>query len=195
MKSFILLAACLFSWQAAAEPFSVTTVPVFAGKVADKWERVSEKIETERATLAACRPYRAASPDEHCTAAVKGFQSIVDGVRGLTGLVMVGNLNRAINLAIRSKADVVDEWSSPLETFARGYGDCEDYALSKLAGLLELGVASENIRFVVLRGKKEDHAVLAVLIDGEWRIMNNLTLFLIKDTDLRDYRPIYIIAP
>ena len=77
---------------------------------------------------------RCASP-----AALK-FLAIVDAARLREGRARLGEVNRAINLAIRPVSDLaqygqVDVWSSPLATLTRGGGDCEDYAIAKFVAL------------------------------------------------------------
>jgi len=59
-----------------------------------------------------------------------------------------GEINRAINLAIRPMSDLaqygaIDVWSSPLVTFTNGAGDCEDYAIAKFAALRQVGISPE----------------------------------------------------
>ena len=68
------------------------------------------------------------------------FLDIVDAARSREGRARLGEINRAINLAIRPISDLaqhgqIDVWSSPLATLARGGGDCEDYAIAKFIGL------------------------------------------------------------
>jgi predicted transglutaminase-like cysteine proteinase len=61
-----------------------------------------------------------------------------------------------------------DHWASPLETLARGAGDCEDYAIAKYFTLLAAGVPGARLRLVYVRalvggpgGVLTPHMVLA----------------------------------
>lgn len=179
MKFLIVIFALLGGPVWAAEPFSTV----------DKWAKVSQEIDRDREALAACRR------GEPCPVSATRFLSIIESVRELSGLTRIGHLNRAINGAIRPHNEIIDVWSSPLATFESGEGDCEDYAIAKLVALLEIDVPRENIRLVVLRGKNADHVVISVLIDGDWRVMNNLTLVLLKESEMRGFHPKYIIQP
>lgn len=67
----------------------------------------------------------------------------------------------------------VDNWASPREFLTRG-GDCEDYALLKMASLSALGIPQQDMRIVV--GVLEDgraHAVLNVNYHGVDMILDN----------------------
>ena len=69
-----------------------------------------------------------------------------------------------------------DYWASPLEFFLRS-GDCEDYAIAKYVTLRQLGFAAEQLRLVVVHDVVRDlaHAVLAVYLDDQVYILDNLT--------------------
>jgi predicted transglutaminase-like cysteine proteinase len=47
----------------------------------------------------------------------------------------------------------VDYWATPLESLAKGAGDCEDYVIGKYFSLLYLGVAPEKLRLVYVRAR------------------------------------------
>lgn len=77
----------------------------------------------------------------------------------------------------------VDYWASPVETLARGQGDCEDYAASKYFSLLLAGVAPARLRLVYVRaemggpgGPVQAHMVLAYYAapEAEPLILDNL---------------------
>jgi predicted transglutaminase-like cysteine proteinase len=86
---------------------------------------------------------------------------------------------------------VADVWTSPLKTIAAGQGDCEDYALAKLAALREAGVAEEELRLMVIHetGSESYHAVAAVRLEGRWTILDNRRLALLTDSAI-DAQPI-----
>lgn len=87
---------------------------------------------------------------------------------------------------------VADRWSAASETLARGRGDCEDYALAKLAMLRRAGFADRNLYFVVLKdlSRRADHAVLVVRSGGRFLVLDNGTNRLVDSAAVRDYRPI-----
>lgn len=123
---------------------------------------------------------------------------IVDVARRREGRSRVGEINRAINLAIRPMSDlaqygVPDLWTAPIQTLTAGAGDCEDYAIAKYVALEEVGVAGEDLRLVVVRDtrRREDHAVVAVRLDGRWLVLDNRWLALVEDVELENYLPMF----
>jgi predicted transglutaminase-like cysteine proteinase len=177
------------------EPFGLYTKPVTSGGLLRKWLGVAHKLEDERVQLALCDGDR-----ERCVseAALK-FLRIVDSGRQRDGRARLGEINRAINLAIRPMEDLaqwgkVDVWSSPLVTFNTGAGDCEDYAIAKYVALQMAGIPSEHLRIVVvLDVNGEGHAVASVRLDGHWLILDNQQMAMVEDVNARSYRPRFVI--
>ena len=180
---------------ASAEPFGLTTSPVDSGTLRAKWLGVERRLEDERVQLALCDGDRERCASE---AALK-FLAIVDSGRQREGRARLGEINRAINLAIHPMEDIaqwgeVDVWSSPLVTFYHGAGDCEDYAIAKYVALRMAGVPAEDLRIVVLidlRG--EGHAVAAARLDGHWLLLDNRRMAMVEDVNARVYRPLFVI--
>jgi predicted transglutaminase-like cysteine proteinase len=81
---------------------------------------------------------------------------------------------------------VADYWSDPFETLLYNRGDCEDYAILKYAALLEAGIPKDDVKIVILRNffPHEDHAMVATRVDGQWLILDNRTLTLVRDSDV-----------
>jgi predicted transglutaminase-like cysteine proteinase len=181
---------------ASAEPFGLPAMAVSGGGLRAKWLGAARKIDDERVQLALCDGDR-----ERCAsqAALK-LLAIVDEGRASNGRARLGQINRAINLAVNPMSDLaqygeIDVWSSPLTTFDRGAGDCEDYAIAKLVALRLAGIAAEDLRIVVLRDtlQNEDHAVAAARLDGHWLMLDNRRMAMIDDAHVRNYRPLFVI--
>jgi predicted transglutaminase-like cysteine proteinase len=126
--------------------------------------------------------------------------AIIDLGRSREGRARLGEINRAINLAIRSTTDLtqfneVDVWSSPLDTFRSGAGDCEDYAIAKYVALRVAGIPGEDLRIVVMADtmRGEGHAVAAVRLDGHWLMLDNQRMAMVEDLNVRHYRPLFVI--
>ena len=186
----------LDSIRKSAEPFGLFASRLSGGGLLEKWKGVERKLEDEMVQLALCDGDR-----ERCVspAALK-FLAIVDTARAREGRARFGEINRAINLAIRPMSDLaqygqLDVWSSPLVTFTSGAGDCEDYAIAKLAALHMAGVATEDTRIVVLRDLLggEDHAVVLARLAGHWLTLDNRRMAMIEDVDVRNHRPLFVI--
>jgi predicted transglutaminase-like cysteine proteinase len=182
----------------SVEPFGLSASAVYAGGLRDKWLGVARKLDDERVQLALCDGDR----DNCASPAALQFLTIVDSGRARDGRARLGEINRAINLAIHPMSDLaqygeVDVWSSPLVTFYRGAGDCEDYAIAKYVALLEAGIAADDLRIVILHDtlSGEDHAVAAARLDGHWLMLDNRRMAMIEDNYVRNYRPLFVIGP
>ena len=135
--------------------------------------------------LAGCREQKP------CPEPARELLNIIAEAGGRTGRARVGLINMAVDLAITPTADeaqwgVEDHWSSPLETLQTHRGDCEDYAIVKYVALREAGLSSADVKIVILRKlfPSEDHAVAVARVNGEWLILDNLHLTLVRDTDM-----------
>ena len=89
----------------------------------------------------------------------------------------------------------IDVWTSPLATLGRGAGDCEDYAIAKFVALRRAGIAADDLRIVIMRDtiRGEDHAVAAARLDGHWLTLDNRRMAMVEDSDVRNYRPTFVI--
>jgi predicted transglutaminase-like cysteine proteinase len=90
---------------------------------------------------------------------------------------------------------VEDHWSPPLETLQTDRGDCEDYAIVKYLALLLAGLSRDDLKIVIVRNllPNEDHAVLAARVDGEWLILNDNNLALVRDLDMVRVQPKFLL--
>jgi predicted transglutaminase-like cysteine proteinase len=181
---------------ASAEPFGLFAAPTSWGSVREKWLGVERKLDDERVQLALCDGDR----DRCVSPAALRLLAIVDEARAREGRARLGEINRAINLAIRPMSDLaqwgeIDVWSSPLVTFASGAGDCEDYAIAKFVALRLAGVSPDDLRIVIMRDTihGEDHAVAAARLDGHWLTLDNRHMAMVEDAYVRNYRPLYVI--
>jgi predicted transglutaminase-like cysteine proteinase len=179
-----------------SEPFGFSAVPVVDGEVLTKWSGVEADIRSDNAVLDRCQENFVA-----CPAAARKFLAIIAEGRAQSGRARVGVINRAINFAIRPMSDlaqwgVPDRWSSPLETFTTGRGDCEDYAIAKYVALMRTGVPAEDLRLVIVHDLtvKENHAVVAVRLDGDWFMLDNRWLTLVADVDVPRTIPLFVLG-
>lgn len=81
---------------------------------------------------------------------------------------LIGKVNRDVNAGIQPMSDLehydrLEYWVLPLD----GYGDCEDYALTKQKRLLDAGLPYSALRLaIVLTAHGKRHAVLTVTTSG-----------------------------
>jgi predicted transglutaminase-like cysteine proteinase len=178
------------------EPFGLFAAVLTYGGLREKWLGAERKLDDERVQLALCDGDR-----ERCASpAALRILAIVDNARAREGRARIGEINRAINLAIRPMSDQAqygqaDFWSSPLVTFAHGAGDCEDYAIAKFVALRLAGIPSDDLRIVVVHDNLngEDHAVAAARLDGHWLTLDNRRMAMVEDDNARNYRPLFVM--
>src|SRR5882757_6419363 len=105
---------------------------------------------------------------EACPVVAQNLLDIVAEGAGRSGLARVGLINRAVDLAITPTRDeaqwgVADHWSPPFETLQTHRGDCAD------------------------------HAVVAARVDGQWLILDNRRLALVRDTKMVGSIPKFVL--
>lgn len=186
----------------AREPFD--GLPFAHGPLLEKWNAAKTELRIDTDIIAACR----AEPNACESGAAKRIVAIVEEARKRSGRALIGEINRAINLAIAPASDktlygVEDYWASPLTTFTLGRGDCEDYALAKYAALRVAGFVENDLRLLIVRllQSRTDHAVLSVRHDDHWLVLDNrrfamldvsyldaVPLFVLRENDVRLYR-------
>jgi predicted transglutaminase-like cysteine proteinase len=179
-----------------AEPFGLAASPLHGGGLHQKWLGLQRRLDDDMVQLALCDGDR----DGCVSPAALQLLAIVDAARAREGRARFGEINRAINLAVRATSDLaqygeIDVWTSPLVTFSRGAGDCEDYAIAKVAALRLAGIAPEDLRIVIVHDpmRGEDHAIAAAKLDGRWLTLDNRRMAMIEDVDARNYRPLFVL--
>lgn len=159
-----------------------------------QWQETLARIEDERGAYATCRHDGGACPAQGAGA----WQAMIEEARGQTPMNQLRTVNRFLNgWRYRSDAENYgrrDYWATPLE-FLRRSGDCEDYAIIKYVSLRQLGFAAEELRVVVVRDIERDiaHAVLAVYLDDDVYILDNLNRFVVTQDEVTRYVPYYSI--
>jgi predicted transglutaminase-like cysteine proteinase len=169
----------------AAQLFGMETEPVDAGELSEKWHHVEAAMAQDFAIVAQCHA------NGTCPVAAQRLIDISAEGAGRSVRARVGLINTAADLAISPVSDemqwgVADHWSDPFETLLSNRGDCEDYAILKYAALLEAGIPKDDVKIVILKNffPNEDHAALATRVDGQWLILDNRTLTLVRDIDV-----------
>jgi predicted transglutaminase-like cysteine proteinase len=180
--------------EQAAQLFGLETEPVVTGELPEKWHHVEVAMALDFAVVAQCHA------NETCPVAAQRLIDISAKGAGRSGRARVGLINRAADLAIGPISDemqwgVADHWSDPFETLLSNHGDCEDYAILKYAALLEAGIPKNDVKIVILKNffPNENHAVVATRVDGEWLILDNRTLTLVRDTNVTRAIPEFVL--
>lgn len=110
-------------------------------------------------------------------------------------------VNAAVNRLISYRRDAdqyrtLDYWATPLETLKQQAGDCEDYAILKMALLEELGIPPSAMSLVVLRDESRNlfHAILALRSGETFLVLDNMRDQVLRDVDLPHYLPYYSLS-
>jgi predicted transglutaminase-like cysteine proteinase len=127
--------------------------------------------------------------------------SFATGLREKDSVQRLEAVNWYVNKRVHFVDDQVrwgraDVWSTASETLNAGKGDCEDFAIAKLAMLRRAGIADKDLYLVVLRDlvRRADHAVLVVRAGGHMYVLDNGTDELLDSESVHDYRPILTFA-
>jgi predicted transglutaminase-like cysteine proteinase len=182
--------------SAASSPSLFGTVEFRAESLAalPQWLRVLRQVEAERGVYEACRRTPETCPSRH----VLEWQEMRRAHADRPPIEQVRAVNRYLN-GWRYRSDqenygVRDYWATPLEFFERS-GDCEDYAITKYVTLRKLGFPAERLRLVVVHDLRRDlaHAVLAVYLNGEVHLMDNLSMAVLPQERVTHYVPYYSV--
>jgi predicted transglutaminase-like cysteine proteinase len=184
------------------EPFGMTAFVQPEGQLATKWHEIQVDLAEEEPILKEC-----VADESKCTSAAARFVAIVMNISQQIGRARLELANQQVNSAIRYKTDaeqwgVADRWSTPLQTFATGFGDCEDYAIAKYVALRQSGVPASDLRMVLgydsrrtggqMRGQMTGHAVLAARSEGSWLVLDNLAQRPWPANDMPYYAPLFV---
>jgi predicted transglutaminase-like cysteine proteinase len=176
-------------------PLDLASSKTLTRDVSAKWADLQSRMHADEESLTACRFNPA-----NCSAGARRFLQIVELGRQRQGRARLGEINRAVNISIRPTSDwlqysVEDFWSAPLATLETGAGDCEDYAILKYMALREAGIDPGHLRLLIVRYPRRytTHAVLAVHLDEQWLLLDNLTLIMANILDARHYIPLFAL--
>ncbi len=136
------------------------------------WADTVARNAVEQEAIAACL-----ADENACHARLKGIRHLLLRARELPREKQIRLINRYVNKrryrddrseyrvsgVSNREALIRNSWATVMDFVRRG-GDCEDYATTKYFLLRALGIASEDMRVVVVydRSVRDHHAVLAV---------------------------------
>ncbi|RUU11242.1 transglutaminase [Mesorhizobium sp. USDA-HM6] len=138
------------------------------------------------------------TPGSGCDRENAVFAGIIDIARAKGFRDKLAFVNSSINRLIAYRKDSavygkLDYWAKPSEILEHRAGDCEDFAILKMAALLRAGIPAQSMSLVVLqdRRRKFFHAVLSVSTGSGAFILDSLSNNVAMDSDLPDYVPLY----
>jgi predicted transglutaminase-like cysteine proteinase len=73
-------------------------------------------------------------------------------------------------------------------------GDCKQYAIAKYAALIEAGISENDVRLVIVRDlvNNANHAVVAARLNGDWIVLDNRSMALTQDIEMRGVIPLIV---
>jgi predicted transglutaminase-like cysteine proteinase len=177
--------------SASADLFDAVALPFSNLRMLKRWDAIASSAET-----IICPP-RA----QGCRGRDGVFSKALEQAAGQDFSAMLGTVNAAVNHLIAYDTDRklygrLDYWADPAETLSRGAGDCEDFAILKMAALERLGVPSQSMSLVVLRDRSRNvfHAVLAVATSAGNFILDIMDDRVRTDDEIRHYQPLYSLS-
>lgn len=117
------------------------------------------------------------------------WQNLLKSAQALPAPDKLKRVNEFFNRRVQFEADQAiwdksDYWATPLETLAKGKGDCEDFTIAKYFTLLSLNIPSEQLRLIYVKARiggsastlEQAHMVLAYYSapDAEPLVLDNL---------------------
>lgn len=182
--------------EASGEPYGLTLFPAPEGMTWSKWRSVDKQMQSNAQEVADCR-----IDAESCSIEAARLVALSDKARltgGREGLTLV---NGAVNDSIQYQNDfahhgVTDLWNAPIATLKDGRGDCEDYAIAKYFVLRQAGIASADIKILLVRDvvAAQDHAVTVVRQDGHWFVLDNRWSSIVETGDAARLLPRYAMG-
>ncbi len=155
--------------------------------LAETWRVLREQLYLDNLRISACVEFsKVACPP------VSKLLEVVEEARQQQGKALLGHLNRSINLTIHP---VPGDWTTALDAFERGMGDCKVYSVAKYVALLWAGIPIERLRLVIVynRHRSVEHMIVTVYQDHDWLILDNLTMALVKDIEQKNYEPMFVL--
>lgn len=132
------------------------------------------------------------------TCHIKRWHNFLSNIQRLAPLEQIHRVNAFANeqayVLDIDNYNMEDYWAVPRE-FLYKNGDCEDYAITKLLSLKQLGFDTSRMRIVILQDTnlRVAHAVLAIDYQGDTLILDNQVPEVMSHKYIVHYVPIYAV--
>ena len=191
----VLLCLGLSQGVMAAEPFAeLFGYPgELQGDISDfpSWQAVVGEVAPQEDTLT-CN-----NAAGRC--AEREWRELLEDLRGVNAVKQLKRINRFVN-SLTYIEDIdnygqQDYWAAPADFLSNG-GDCEDFAILKMASLLELGWSKSSLRIVVVQdtSMRQPHAVLAAALGADVWVLDNQRAAPAQDIEIDHYAPVYALS-
>jgi predicted transglutaminase-like cysteine proteinase len=134
------------------------------------------------------------------------WQRLLNETRDLPTQDKLRRVNEFFNRRIQFLTDQEiwgqsDYWATPMETLAKGKGDCEDYTIAKYFTLLNLNIPNDQLRLIYVKARiggmasdiQQAHMVLAYYPspDAEPMVLDNLITDIRPASRRPDLQPVF----
>jgi predicted transglutaminase-like cysteine proteinase len=140
--------------------------------------------------------------------AARELQTLLPAWAAASAMARLDAINQHFNRRVAFADDDLvwsqnDYWASPLESLARGEGDCEDFAIAKYFALVAAGVPLTRLRLVYVRAllpagggqalRSQPHMVLAYFDEsqGDPLVLDNLVPDIRPASQRSDLTPVF----
>lgn len=94
----------------------------------------------------------------HGSSVLDEWRALLQRIQSLPDGEKLKQVNAFVHDALNYQLDSVlwgreDYWASPLETLARGMGDCEDFVIIQYVSLLSAGISDDQLRLIYVRAR------------------------------------------
>lgn len=125
---------------------------------------------------------------------IEPARHLIASIRHMGRYSQVSAVNQWVNefLVFTPEPDGHDRWADAARTLRLRRGDCEDFAIAKMALLLTLGVPATALYLVVAQDlvRRRTHALLVVRDRGKMLTLDSASNVIGDATQQADYRPI-----
>ncbi|PKO72749.1 MAG: transglutaminase [Betaproteobacteria bacterium HGW-Betaproteobacteria-14] len=136
----------------------------------------------------------------------RDWRQLIDDSKSLEARDKLKRINEFFNRKLLFLDDIkvwgqTDYWATPLETLAKGQGDCEDYTIAKYFTLLSAGMPNEQLRLIYVKARiggpasnvAQAHMVLAwyETPDAEPLLLDNLITDIRPASRRPDLQPVF----
>jgi len=136
---------------------------------------------------------------KHKSANVREWRAFLQSINGQPQEVQMKAFYKQTHGLVRYQAERGDVWSTPGETIARGFGDCDDYAHIYIMSAYLTGFDIEKIWMVAGKvsagvSKPIGHAIAVIEInDGRQFVLDNLYGRVVSESEHKRFKPVYSI--
>jgi predicted transglutaminase-like cysteine proteinase len=130
---------------------------------------VLPEITSARTDFDRMEQLAAAEYGQTAAATIKAWRAMIEKNRTQPDLIKLERANIFVNDRVSYASDrdiwgVEDYWTTPLEVFGKGRGDCEDYAIAKYVSLLLMDVPVQRLRLVYARARMGSQTVAHLVL-------------------------------